>query len=183
MFTGIVQKSSIESISKNQVCIKKPKFKIKLGDSININGICSTVEKITKNYFCVSYMEETLKLTTAKNWKIKDDINIEKSLTLNDLVGGHLVSGHIDCTGIIKNITKNQNSLILKIDYPKIYKKYIIKKGSISINGVSLTIIDDLSVSLVEHTIKNTNLKNLKKGSRVNLEFDLIAKYLAKLNA
>ncbi|MBU0731599.1 riboflavin synthase [Patescibacteria group bacterium] len=190
MFTGITQPSKIEKIKKSGskflICVKRPsKFKTKVGDSVNINGVCSTVIKETHGKICFEYMEETLKKTNAGDWKKGDIVNIEHSLGMQDLLGGHLIGGHIECLGEVKKMEKKAKSRILHIEYPKKYYKYIVTKGSVSINGVSLTVIEDkkgkLSVSLVDHTIKTTNLGKLKKHDKVNLEFDLIAKYLEKI--
>lgn len=191
MFTGLVQKSKIFSIQKNPdkflVCIKKPaKFKTKLGDSISINGICSTVIKQTKTSFCVEYMEETLKKANVSFWKKNNAVNVEPSLKLQDLLGGHFVSGHIDCIGNITNIQRKPKSKLLEVKFPQKFNKYIIEKGSIALDGVSLTVFNvkpnNFKVSLIDHTLKSTNLNNLIKGDQVNLEFDLIAKYLEKIN-
>lgn len=192
MFTGLTQPTQITKILKSKsnflVCVKKPKkLKIKIGDSINLNGICSTIIKFSKTDICFEYIDETLKKTTAPKWKKGENINLETSLKASNLLGGHLVSGHIECVGIINKIIKNPRGKKLYLKYPPKYNKYIISKGSIAINGVSLTVIDDkkgeFSVSLIAHTIKNTNLGSLKKNDKVNLEFDIFAKYLEKLHA
>lgn len=185
MFSGISQYlSSIKKIKKAKnlliIDITKPKkLKIKKGDSISIDGVCSTIIKISKVFFQVEYMPETIKIT--KPLKINDPVNLETSLKLNDLLGGHLISGHVDCTGIVKNINKKT----FTFSFPKKFKKYLINKGSIAINGISLTtnylLPTNFQVSLIPYTIKHTNLSALKKGSKVNLEFDQIAKYVEKI--
>lgn len=186
MFSGISQYlSSIEKIKKHKDLLvfsirRQAGLKIKKGDSISIDGVCSTIEKINKDFFQVSYMPETIKIT--KPIRIGDLVNLEPSLKLNDLFGGHLVSGHIDCIGTVKNIKKEK----IIISSPKKFKKYIINKGSIAINGISLTsynlYLNSFEVSLIPYTLKHTNLSRLRKGSKVNLEFDQIAKYVEKIS-
>ena len=186
MFSGISKYlSSVEKIKKQKdlliFSIKKPAgLKIKKGDSISIDGVCSTVSKIGRDFFQIEYMPETVKIT--KPIKVGDFVNLESSLKINDLLGGHLVSGHVDCTGTVKNINKEK----LIISFPKNFFKYIINKGSITVNGISLTSynlhLNAFEVSLIPYTLKNTNLSKLKKGSKVNLEFDQIAKYVEKIS-
>ncbi len=183
MFSGIIQ--SLQPILKTKtqnghvfITIKKPSsWKTKLGESICINGVCSTICKQTKTTFTFEYMPESLRLITL-NTKIP--ANLERSLKLNDLVGGHLVSGHVDCTGTITGIKKDKDSKIFTLKFPAKYNKFIINKGSITINGVSLTIFDKNKISLIQHTLENTNLGNLKINDKVNLEFDLIGKYICQ---
>ncbi|MBU0671148.1 riboflavin synthase, partial [Patescibacteria group bacterium] len=171
MFTGLVQPTKILSIEKHPekylVCLAKPRnFKIKIGDSINIDGICSTVIKQTNKYFCVEYMEETLKKTTSSTWGKNNLVNIEPSLKANDLLGGHFVSGHIDCTGKIIRFKKKEKSTLMEVKFPKEFNKFLIEKGSIALNGISLTVFDvknnKFQVSLINHTLKSTNLDKLK---------------------
>lgn len=186
MFSGISQNlSCIEKIKREKDLlifhIKKPvALKIKKGDSINIDGVCSTVSKIGRDFFQVEYMSETVNIT--KPIKAGDFVNLESSLKINDLLGGHMVSGHIDCTGIVKNVKKEK----LVISFPKKFSKYIINKGSVTVNGISLTahhlLRTTFQVSLIPYTLKHTNLSKLKKGSKVNLEFDQFAKYVEKIS-
>ena len=191
MFSGI-----IEGNQKAQIVIKtsggirmqihKPVgWKLKNGDSISIDGVCSTVEKIAKDSFTVFYMPETLKKTTLGSAGNNHQFNLEIPLTLNTLIGGHLVSGHIDTTATVQKITDEKNSKILEFKISPKFTKYIIYKGSITVNGVSLTVVTEtknsFSVSLIPYTLANTNLGTLKKGDKVNIELDLVAKYLEKL--
>jgi riboflavin synthase len=203
MFTGIIKaKGKISKInkSKNQTTIEVEtgkNFKLgKIGSSIAVNGICLTVTKIEKNktrknilHFDV--MAETLSKTNLKNLNGNLDenieVNLEPALTFGQKLDGHFVQGHIDATGKILEIKKGKSQTKLKISYPKAFKKFLILKGSIAVNGVSLTISnlgkDNFEVCLVKHTLENTNLSNLKKNSKVNLEFDLLSKYLNSFNA
>ena len=190
MFTGIIKK--ISKIKKAELkngslflLIEKPRnWKIKKGDSLSVNGICLTVIKADKFNFIVELMPETLK-RTAFNKAISQEVNLEQSARISDFLGGHLVSGHIDTTGRIEKITKQGRSKIYKISFPKIFQNLMIEKGSISADGVSLTVVKAgntwFTVSLVEYTIKNTTLGKKQAKDLVNLEFDIIAKYLDKI--
>ena len=191
MFSGIIKDIAIASkIEKGtdslRVTIPVPKkWKIAEGESINIDGICSTVEKITKKSFSVFYMAETLRQTNLSGLSSSHVFNLERSLTLQSLIGGHLVSGHIDTTASLISIKPEGDAKVLEFKIGSKFTKYIIYKGSICINGVSLTIVsvtkDLFTVSLIPYTLSHTNLGDLKKGDTVNIELDLIAKYLEKL--
>lgn len=190
MFSGIVQSMQpIIALSKNQgnliVKIKKPiSLKLKIGDSISVDGVCSTIVKSNNSSFIVEYMPETLKCTSFSTYKVNQKINLETSLKLNDYIHGHLVSGHIDCIGIIQLINTAKKNIIIKIKYPKKFNDYLVEKGSICINGIALTVFnikkDAFSVGIIPHTFNNTNLLYLKKGDKVNIEFDMIGKYVKK---
>lgn len=190
MFTGIITKiSTIESVKERNdsffVAIKKPGgWKIKLGESISVNGICSTIKNLKKNTFEVEYMPETLKKTTASSFKNGQVINLEKSLTINQLLDGHIVQGHIDARGKIVEIIDVKKSKVLKIQAPKKVMELVVEKGSVSVDGISLTVVeakkDWFSISLVEYTLLNTNLGKIKKGTQVNIETDILAKYIHK---
>lgn len=167
------------------VVIKKPKgWKIKLGDSISINGVCSTVKNISKNSFEVEYMPETLEKTTAGTFVKGRVVNLEKSLTMNQLLDGHIVQGHIDARGKIIEIREVKKSKVMKIQVPKKVLALIVEKGSVSVDGISLTVVeakkDWFSVSLVDYTLKNTNLGTIENGAEVNIETDILAKYIYK---
>ncbi len=191
MFTGIIKKTStVEEIFYKKgslfVAIKIPRgWKVWQGESISINGVCSTVKEIKNKKFIVEYMPETIKKTTAAGFKKGLLINLEKSLKLSDLLDGHLVQGHVDTRGKIIEIKKVQESKVMKIKIPKKFMKFIPEKGSVAVDGISLTIVDSkkdwLSVSLVSFTLENTNLGKSQAGDMVNIETDVIAKYVAKL--
>ncbi|MFH0819254.1 MAG: riboflavin synthase [Patescibacteria group bacterium] len=188
MFSGIIKWiARVNEINQETdgilVTIKKPKLlQCRIGDSICINGVCSTVEKVNAKQFSVHYMPETLKLTTFAKLTSNDKVNLEDSLKLNDILSGHLVTGHVDCMGKIKKICLSP--LMFVIAYPEKFSKFIIEKGSICTNGISLTCYNvknnNFTVSLIPHTFKNTNLHFLKVGDNVNLEFDIIGKYVKK---
>ena len=191
MFSGIIQKTAIiDNVSSQNdslfIYIQLPKgWKLKQGESIAINGVCSTVKSMNKKVFVVEYMPETIKKTTVGKLKKGDNMNLEKSLKLNDVVHGHIVQGHIDTQGEIIDIKKVKKSKIIKIKMPKKFMRFITAKGSIAVDGVSLTVVDTgknrFSVSLVSYTLENTILGKKKEGDCVNIETDMIAKYLDTL--
>ncbi|MDP1845682.1 MAG: riboflavin synthase [Candidatus Moranbacteria bacterium] len=188
MFTGIIKKlSKAEKVTWQKgslfVEIKIPKgWKVKLGESISVNGVCSTVKKVSKNNFTVEYMPETVEKTTVGDYKKGTELNLERSLRMNDLLDGHLVQGHVDTTGKIVEIKNAKQSKIIKIQVPKVFMKFLAPKGSVSVDGISLTIVDSkkdwFTVSLVSYTLENTNLGKIKVGAKVNIETDAIAKYI-----
>ena len=192
MFTGIITDvGEILSIDLDNGKIKiSSKFNhndIDIGASICCSGICLTVVEKDKyknySYFCFEVSQETISCTSVKFWKKNTKINLEKSLRFGDEVGGHLVTGHVDCLGEIKSINKSKNSNIFKIKYPKKYKRYVASKGSICLDGISLTIneaFDDFfSVNIIPHTEENTSWSKISKGDSINIEFDVLARYVA----
>jgi len=157
---------------------------VRLGDSIAVNGVCLTVIEHTTDKFTVEVSRETLNCTVGLDAQ-GAPVNLEKALRLADRLGGHLVSGHVDGVGEIVEFTDLGESWKLVVRAPQALEKYIAIKGSITINGVSLTINqvsgNEFSVNLIPHTLTMTNLKNLRAGSRVNLEVDLIARYVERM--
>ena len=192
MFTGIITDvGEILSIDLDNGKIKiSSKFNhndIDIGASICCSGICLTVVEKDKyknySYFCFEVSQETISCTSVKFWKKNTKINLEKSLRFGDEVGGHLVTGHVDCLGEIDSINKSKNSNVFKIKYPKKYKRYVASKGSICLDGISLTIneaFDDFfSVNIIPHTEENTSWSKISKGDSINIEFDILARYVA----
>ena len=192
MFTGIITDvGEILSINLDSGKIKiSSKFDhndIDIGASISCSGICLTVVEKDKHknhsYFCFEVSQETISCSSVKFWKKNTKINLEKSLRFGDEVGGHLVTGHVDCLGEIVSINKSKNNNIFKIKYPKEYKKYVASKGSICLDGISLTInevFDDFfSVNIIPHTEENTSWSKISKGDSINVEFDVLARYVA----
>jgi riboflavin synthase len=191
MFTGIIQSigviKKIESLKKEvQISIVYDPKKINdinLGDSISVNGTCLTVQKKQKNQFIFHVSQETLNRTIA--FKENAMVNLESSLLYNGKVGGHFVTGHIDGIGKISEIKINSQCWIIEIKPPKKLLKFIAEKGSVSINGVSLTVNsikdDKFKVNIIPFTLKETNLGALVKGSEINIEIDLIARYLENI--
>lgn len=155
------------------------------GDSINVNGVCQTVVRHDKSSFDVITVEETLKKTSLGKLKTGDAVNLERSMTLNKRLGGHFVMGHVDTAGKITSIKKLTASYLIDIGYPPEFSKYVINVGAIAVEGISLTIArfdqKSLSVSIIPHTYENTNLHFKKAGEEVNLEFDMLGKYVAKM--
>ena len=192
MFTGLIEetgtvKNTVISKEGMEITIscKKILEDIKLGASICVNGACQTVTAFTNNDFTIQAYNETLKVTTFKNLKKNDVVNLERALTLEKRIDGHIVSGHIDCTATFVNSKNDGFSKEFFFRLPKEFAKYVIYKGSIAINGVSLTIAsikDEIfSVELIPTTLKEVNLASLKTGDIVNIETDLFAKYVEKI--
>lgn len=191
MFTGIVQLTGKLKKEKNFLIIEilDHPFDMQIGDSIAVDGICLTVKEISNNQFKVDVSEETLKKTTlGEKSNINQIVNLEPALRISDRLGGHIVSGHIDGLGKVENIEKLEKSWLLSIKWQnKNFSKYIVDKGSICVNGISLTIAKSenegeiFTIAIIPHTWENTNLKNLAIGDSVNLEGDALIKYVEKL--
>ena len=192
MFTGLVEEiGKIEHITKStkssRITIKAKKIMegLNLGDSICTNGVCLTVTSFDKSRFTVDVMAETIRRSNLKNISPGDDLNLERSLRLGDRLGGHIVSGHIDGVGTIENYEQEDNAVWITISTLPQILKYIVQKGSITIDGVSLTVayVDDslFKVSIIPHTKDMTTLLGKKPGDEVNLECDMIGKYIEKL--
>lgn len=192
MFTGIVEEIGIiKKLAKadgHAVIVVECKTVLddtKLGDSIAINGVCQTVIELSTNSFSVEVSSATLEVTTFSALKVGDKVNLERALTLQSRLGGHLVSGHIDGVAKIKNIQKDTNFYNLSFELDKNLMKYVAKKGSITINGISLTIADvsssEVKIAIIPHTFENTTLKSLKYNDFVNVESDILAKYVEKI--
>ena len=162
--------------------IEKPKgWKLALGESIATNGACLTVKKILPKEYIVELMPETTSKTTF-GIAVPACVNLERSLMIGDRLGGHWVTGHIDAIGTIESIVSKGNSKVVTVSFPKAFKKYMATKGSVTIDGVSLTVVavsgNRFSVSLVSYTTEHTTLGERVKGDKVNLEFDILAKYV-----
>ena len=190
MFTGIIEKvGKICAIKKNGdssiIDVQINDTSYSLGDSICINGVCLTVENINQDIYTFSISPETNKLTNLKYLSVDQDVNIETSLTINKLISGHLVQGHVDTVAEILEISQYGNSWFVKLKIDIHFIKYIIKKGSVTLDGVSLTVNDvtnsEFNVMIIPHTYQNTIFKEYKIGSIVNIEIDMLAKYIEKL--
>ena len=187
MFTGLIENvAPIKEIKISPqgalISYIFDKYKeIKLGDSIAINGVCLTVREIKNNVISSDIMKETLELTNLKYLKKGDFVNLERAMQINSRIDGHIVSGHIDTTAVVKETIQDGFSKRIRFSCDT---TLIIKKGSIAINGVSLTVTEVFDgcfeVSLIPLTQKETNLKNLKIGDIVNIEYDIFAKYVQK---
>ncbi len=193
MFTGIIaavgKVAKIESQNGDwKVTIHTGKLDmsdVQLGDSIATNGICLTAISLSENSYVADVSGETLKVTTAGDWSVGTDVNLEKALRLQDRLGGHLVSGHVDGVGVVKAITQDGRSWRYDIEAPLELAKFIAAKGSICINGISLTVNQVkgcvFDVNIVPHTRQETTIKHLKEGTKINLEVDLLARYLERM--
>ncbi|MGQ0578986.1 MAG: riboflavin synthase [Betaproteobacteria bacterium] len=191
MFTGIIQaigrvvavKSAGQSAALTIDAGALDISDVAVGDSIACNGVCLTITALVLKGFTVDVSQETLRVTAG--FGSGDAINLEKSLRLTDRLGGHLVNGHVDCSGEVTTIKPVDGNREITVRFPAELGRYIARKGSIAINGVSLTVnmvtTDTFSVNLIPHTLAVTNLKDLKQGDRVNLEMDLVARYVERM--
>lgn len=191
MFTGIIEERGIlQEIQRSVNCAKitiqakKVLEEIQLGDSIAVNGICLTVTSFTKDIFTADVMPETWRRCSISQLSKGQLVNLERAMPMNGRFGGHIVSGHIDGIGKIQGMKREENAVLYEILVEEKILRYVIEKGSIAIDGISLTVTNvtdkSFSVSAIPHTVQNTNLKERKKGEFVNLEADCIGKYVSK---
>lgn len=189
MFSGIVQEIGVVDKVESQSGISEITIgcneiikSIKPGDSVSVNGCCQTVVLKNDKSFSVQATDETLQKTNFQKLQKGSKVNLEDSLRLGDKICGHLVSGHVDDSGIVSDILSFGENKVIKISFPKKLSDYIAAKGSVSVNGVSLTVIDskdgEFNFTLIPFTRDNTNLGNLKIGDHVNLEVDIISRYV-----
>ena len=188
MFTGIVEEIGVvKEISQGRLAFEAHKVLegAKIGDSMAVNGVCLTIVSLENRGFDVDVMPETLRCTNLGGLHYGDQVNLERALLLGGRLGGHLVLGHVDDAGEIMNVTAEETAHIMRISAPARLMPYIVDKGFIAVDGVSLTIVglDDLSfsVSLVAYTMEHTTLGRRRPGDIVNLETDIIAKYVESL--
>jgi len=192
MFTGIIEETG--EIKRLDITGKSGRIELKaktvlegtkIGDSIAVNGICLTVTSISSDSFTADVMAETVRRSSLKGASAGDSVNLERAMAADGRFGGHIVSGHIDGTGEIKNIKREENAVWIKIKTSPRILSLIVEKGSICIDGISLTVAEvsdsDFSVSVIPHTLEVTVLKDRKPGDTVNLENDIIGKYVQKL--
>lgn len=192
MFTGIIEEiGTVKEFTKsaNSALIVVECNKIlenpQIGESIAINGVCQTVTKFDKGSFSAQVSSETLKVTTFAKMKKGDKVNLERALSVNGRLGGHIVTGHIDGLAKVKNIQKLSEFYNINFEVERDLAKYVAKKGSVALNGISLTVADivgsEFSVAIIPHTFENTTLNYLKAGDFVNFEVDILAKYVEKI--
>lgn len=191
MFTGIIESMGIvkdlkTDLNNLHLIIECPfTNELKIDQSIAHNGICLTVVNINGNQYTVTAIEETLKKTNLSNLKINDEVNLERAMKLGDRLDGHIVQGHVDQIAICKHIENVSGSWKFTFQYDSSLNNITIEKGSITVNGVSLTVVDSkkdqFSVAVIPYTYKNTTFKRFKIGTEVNLEFDVIGKYVSRL--
>lgn len=192
MFTGIVEeKGIIRSLNINgssgtiRIEARKVLEGTSIGDSIAVNGICLTVTSMGDGFFTADVMAETVRRSSLGSLSQGSEVNLERAMSANGRFGGHIVSGHIDGTGTVRSLVREENAIWVTIDTPPEILKYIVHKGSICIDGISLTVAsvgsDNFKVSVIPHTGSETTLLSKRPGSPVNLENDIIAKYVERL--
>ena len=190
MFTGIIEsigtvKNVISNGFNKTFWIESSlSSEFRVDQSISHSGVCLTIEELKGNFHRVTAIDETLKKTNLGSWELGTKVNIERSLLLNSRLDGHFVQGHVDATGTCKKITEMKGSWELEFDFPKKFAELLIEKGSICINGISLTAFNvkkkAFSVAIIPYTFEHTNIGTVNRGDTVNLEFDMIAKYLQR---
>ncbi len=190
MFTGIIEsiaivKEVIINGSNKTFWLESPiSTELKIDQSVSHNGICLTVEEINGSAHRVTAIEETLQKTNVGSWEKGNLVNLERCLRLNDRIDGHLVQGHVDTTGVCLSRKEKGGSWLFEFEFPKKFADLIIEKGSICVDGISFTAFNvrkrTFSVAVIPYTFEHTNIKSVKKGDSINLEFDLIGKYLLR---
>ena len=191
MFTGIIEDLGVVTALKHEqdnlhISIKSAfTDELKIDQSVAHNGVCLTVVDIVGDTYTVTAIDETLKKSNLGELTIGSEVNLERAMKLGDRLDGHIVQGHVDETGICTNISDENGSWVFKFKYDPTKKNVTIPKGSITINGVSLTVVDsnknDFSVAIIPFTYEHTTFKHLKENDSVNLEFDVIGKYVARI--
>ena len=197
MFTGIVEGTGIiksmvkikdnDKAADNRIEIDLGKLSkgLEVGDSVNVNGTCLTATRILKTVAYFEVVKETMKRTALGILKVGDQVNLERSMRINDRLEGHIVLGHVDGVGKIEHIKKIPSETKMWINASKEISKYLVPKGSVALDGISFTIVDvsdtRFSVALVPHTLAVTTFKNKRKGDKVNIEADILSKYVTKL--
>ena len=188
MFTGIVEEiGTVKSVQSKVITIEASKIfdDLHLGDSVAVNGTCLTVSSFDNKIFNADVTQETLNRTNLGSLKKGSKVNLERAMTLIGRFGGHIVSGHIDGVGSIKSMKKDDNAIILTIEVSKHLMKYIVEKGSVAVDGISLTVAsltdNTFSIAVIPHTLKETVLYYKKEGDKVNIENDVIGKYVERL--
>lgn len=190
MFTGIVEsnglvKAVISNGSNKTFWIESPiSSQLKMDQSVSHSGVCLTVEEVKDNQHRITAIDETLQKSNLADWKEGTLVNLERCLQLNDRIDGHLVQGHVDATGICTRKIEKEGSWEFEFQFPRKFAELVIEKGSISLNGISLTAFNvkkrSFKVAIIPYTFEHTNMKSIRIGDQVNLEFDMIGKYLLR---
>lgn len=193
MFTGIIETLGIiKDIRKEEENVhitvsSSITNELKIDQSVAHNGVCLTVVNIENDSYTVTAIKETIDKTNVGNWKVNDLVNLERAMKLGDRLDGHIVQGHVDQIGICKSIVETDGSWRFTFEYDASLKNITIEKGSITVNGVSLTVVDskinEFSVAIIPYTYEHTNFKAFQIGAKINLEFDVIGKYITKLHS
>jgi len=191
MFTGIIETlGTIQEIRKDKdnlhIRVRSSiNEELKIDQSVSHNGICLTVVAITDENYTVTAIRETIEKTNLSDWKTGDTLNLERAMKLGDRLDGHLVQGHVDQTGICTKVEEANGSWYFTFEYDAKLNNLTIEKGSITVNGVSLTVVNskknEFSVAIIPYTYAHTNFNAFKPGTRINLEFDVIGKYVSRL--
>jgi len=191
VFSGIIETTSpVLSISNARqqriLTIRKPRdWKLQDGESISVEGVCSTIQSFKNGSFRVVYMPETLRKTTLGGLKAGDEVNLERCLTLQSLIGGHMVQGHVDTTARIKAVQNEGAARLFTFAIPPRFSRYIVPKGSITVDGISLTVVEvtrsSFRCSLLAYTLSRTTLGGKRPGRQVNIEVDILGKYIERL--
>jgi riboflavin synthase len=192
MFTGIIEATGvISSISAEganktfQIISSQLAPELKVDQSLSHDGVCLTVESVTSHTYQVTAIAETLEKSNLASWQAGSRVNLERCLPLNGRLDGHMVQGHVDTTAFCLHRLDKQGSLEFRFEFPGSYRNLIIEKGSIAVNGISLTCFDvsdnAFSVAIIPFTFENTNIGDVRPGSQVNLEFDIIGKYIQRM--
>ena len=193
MFTGIIETlGTIQEIKKENTNVhitmnSSITSELQIDQSVAHNGICLTVVAIKDSSYTVTAIDETIKKTNLSDWKVDDSVNLERAMKLGDRLDGHIVQGHVDQTGICITAEATDGSWLFTFEYDESLNNITIEKGSITVNGVSLTVVNSqknqFSVAIIPYTHDHTNFKNFEVGTKINLEFDVIGKYVSRLYA
>jgi riboflavin synthase len=194
MFTGIIEdKGVVEMVNPGEksaaLTIRSEEIvsDLKVGDSVSVNGVCLTVTTFDKSRFTVDAVPETMSRSNLGMLKAGSKVNLERALQVGGRMGGHMVSGHVDAQGEIRSIEKDENAVWFTIGMDTVQMKYLIPKGSVAVNGISLTVVDvetdSFTVSVIPHSLSETTLNELKTGDKVNIEVDMTAKYIERFLA
>jgi len=182
--TGVISSISAEKTNRTFQIISSLSPGLKTDQSLSHDGVCLTVESVTEHTYQVTAVAETLSKTVLSNWRPGDRINLERCLPLNGRLDGHMVQGHVDSTALCLDRQDHQGSWVFRFEFPEMFRNLVIEKGSIAINGISLTCFEvtdrSFSVAIIPYTFNFTNIRDLYPGSEVNIEYDLIGKYVAR---
>ena len=192
MFTGIIETlGTIKDIRKEEENLhitvsSSITNELRIDQSVSHNGVCLTVVGISEDQFTVTAIKESIDKTNIGDWKMGDAVNLERAMKLGDRLDGHIVQGHVDQTGICRSVEETGGSWQYTFEYDADLNNITIEKGSITVNGVSLTVVNskknEFSVAIIPYTHEHTNFKDFKVGTKINLEFDVIGKYVTRLN-
>ncbi|RZK08824.1 MAG: riboflavin synthase [Flavobacterium sp.] len=192
MFTGIIESlGTVKEVRKENdnlhlTITSSITNELKIDQSVSHNGVCLTVVALGEDAYTVTAIRETIEKTNVVDWEVGDIVNLERAMKLGDRLDGHIVQGHVDQTGTCKNVENANGSWYYTFEYDENWNNITIEKGSITVNGVSLTVVNskknEFSVAIIPYTYEHTNFKNFTVGTKINLEFDVVGKYVARLH-